>query len=142
MTAKKDPRRAQIAKIHLAATQLGLDDDLYRELLRRVTGKDSTVRMTVGERDQVISELRRLGFTGTKKTDGSAAFPGRPETVDGTPMLQKVEALLAEAGRPWSYALAVAKRMFKVERLEWLTGDQLHRLIAALQIDANRGKKK
>ncbi|MEN5317587.1 regulatory protein GemA [[Pseudomonas] hibiscicola] len=141
MTAKKDPRRAQIAKIHLAATQLGLDDATYRDLLRRVTGKDSTARMSVGERDQVISELRRLGFTGAKKVNGSAAFPGRPETVDDTPMLQKIEALLADAGRPWSYALAVANRMFKVDRLEWLKGDQLHRLIAALQIDANRGKK-
>lgn len=142
MTAQKDPRRAQIAKIHLAATQLGLDDDTYRGLLRRVTGKDSTARMTTVERDQVISELRRLGFTPTKKAGGGAAFPGRPETVDDTPMLQKVEALLAEAGRPWSYALAVAQRMFKVERLEWLKGYQLHRLIAALQIDADRGSKK
>ncbi|ENE1253427.1 regulatory protein GemA [Stenotrophomonas maltophilia] len=142
MKPKKDQRRAQIAKIHLAKTQLGLDDDTYRGLLHRVTGKDSTASMTTAERDQVVSELRRLGFTPSKKAGSGAAYPGRPETVDDTPMLRKVEALLTEAGRPWSYALAVAQRMFKVDRLEWLKGDQLHRLVAALQIDADRGKKK
>lgn len=138
MTTKKDPRRAQIAKIHVAVSQLGMDDDTYRDLLRRVTGKDSSARMSVAERDQVLQELKRLGFRDGKKADGSSAFPGRPEAVDGTPLLQKVEALLADAGRPWNYAAAVATRMFQVERLEWLNSDQLHRLVAALQIDAKR----
>ncbi|MGH8037307.1 MAG: gp16 family protein [Stenotrophomonas sp.] len=139
---KQDARRAQIAKIHMAATQLGLDDSTYRALLRRITGKDSSAVMSATERDLVIRELKRLGFSDTKKTSGGAVFAGRPDTVEETPMLKKIEALLADAGRPWNYAIAMSKRMFKVERLEWLKGDQLHRLIAALQIDAKRNSKK
>lgn len=142
MKSRKDPRRAQIAKIHVAVTQLGMDDSTYRDLLRRVTGKDSSAAMSVGEREQVIGELKRLGFSDTRRKSGSEVFAGRPATADGTPMLRKIEALLTDAGRPWNYAIAMSKRMFKVERLEWLKGDQLHRLIAALQIDANRSSKK
>ncbi|MGH8040395.1 MAG: phage protein GemA/Gp16 family protein [Pseudomonas sp.] len=117
-------------------------DDTYRELLLRVTGKSSSAAMSSQERDKVIQEMKRLGFSDARKQDGGAVFPGRPDAVDGIPMLKKVEALLAAAGRPWSYATSMAKRMFKVERLEWLKADQLHRLIAALQIHANRKSKK
>jgi len=53
-------------------------------------------------------------------------------------MLGKVEALLADAQRPWDYAHSMARHMFGVDRLEFLRGGQLHRLVAALQIDANR----
>ncbi|MGH8422340.1 MAG: phage protein GemA/Gp16 family protein, partial [Pseudomonas fluorescens] len=59
MTPRRDPRRAQIAKIHLAANQLGLDDSTYRELLLRITNKDSSAAMSIQERDQVIQELKR-----------------------------------------------------------------------------------
>lgn len=142
MTPRRDPRRAQIAKIHLAANQLGLDDSTYRELLLRITNKDSSAAMSIQERDQVIQELKRLGFSDARKQGGATIFPGRPENVDSVPMLKKVEALLAAGGKPWSYATSMAKRMFKVERLEWLKADQLHRLIAALQIHANRKSKK
>ena len=54
------------------------------------------------------------------------------------PQLRKVRALLADAKRPWSYAHGLAKRMYDVARVEWLDHDKLHRLVAALQVDANR----
>ena len=55
-------------------------------------------------------------------------------------MLKKIEAYLAEAGRPWSYAHAMAKRMSakKVERIQWCTPADLHKIIAALEYDARR----
>ena len=52
--------------------------------------------------------------------------------------LGKVEALLADAGREWAYAHSVARRVCKVERIEWCNPDQLAKVIAALQIDADR----
>lgn len=38
--------------------------------------------------------------------------------------------------------LALARRMFGCEKVEYLDNDQLHKLVAALQIAANRRKGK
>src|SRR5690554_364425 len=54
-------------------------------------------------------------------------------------MLQKVEALLAELKAPWSYADAIAKRQYKVERCAWLkTVEQYTGLIAALDVELEK----
>ncbi|WP_371319715.1 phage protein GemA/Gp16 family protein, partial [Pseudomonas aeruginosa] len=50
----------------------------------------------------------------------------------------KITALLASAHRPWSYADHMARRMFQVERVEWLDDSQLYRLMQALIIDRSR----
>jgi len=56
-----------IAAIHVAKKQLGLDDDTYRAVLVRVTGKNSAGKMTQAEQYAVVQELRRQGFTPGKK---------------------------------------------------------------------------
>lgn len=132
-----DPiRRAQIAKIKLAKKDLGMDEDTYRALLQRVTGRTSSAQMTRQQRYQVLAEFGRLGW----KPKAGKEWPGRPKNTDKVPMLRKVEALLADARRPWDYAHATARQMFRVDRLEFLNHEQLHRLVAALQVDANRRK--
>ena len=67
-----------LAAIHVAKKQLGLDDDTYRAVLVRVTGKDSAKEMTQAERDRVVQELRRQGFkrsssAGRKPLEGKFA---------------------------------------------------------------------
>lgn len=128
--------RRQIAKIKIGQKALQLDDGTYRALLLRVTGVTSCAAMSADQRRAVLREMKRLGFQPTAST----AHAGRPAKTDQVPLLNKIEALLADAGRPWEYARATAKHMFKVERLEWLSHSQLHRLVAALQFDANRRK--
>ena len=49
------------AAIHVAKRYLGLDDDTYRDLLGRVTGKRSAKDMTDAERQAVLDEMRRQG---------------------------------------------------------------------------------
>lgn len=51
-----------LAAIHVARKQLGLDEDTYRAVLVRVTGKESTRAMSERERVAVVSELRKQGF--------------------------------------------------------------------------------
>lgn len=131
-------RNRQLAKIHKAKKQLGLDETTYRALLARVTGKNSCGDMTTAERNAVIAEFVRLGFKVEQSKDRKALFTGKPKDIEATPMLTKVEALLADSNRPWSYAHSMAKRMFSVARVEWLHHDQLHKLVSALQVDANR----
>lgn len=133
-----DNRRQQLARIHVAKKQLQLDDDVYRALLSRVTGKDSSANMDARERNLVLAEFARLGFKAEAATGRVNAAKGRPENVADVPMLRKVAALLTQARRPWSYAHGMAKKMHQVARVEWLNDHQLHALVSALQIDANR----
>lgn len=51
-----------IAIINIAKAQLALDEDTYRALLVRVTGKSSLRAMSEGQRISVVEEIKRLGF--------------------------------------------------------------------------------
>ena len=55
------------AAIHVAKKQLNLDDDTYRAICLRVTGKHSSAAMSEGERLRLIDEFRRQGFKNTSK---------------------------------------------------------------------------
>ena len=144
MNAHRSPdaaRRARLARIHLAKKSLGLDECTYRDLLLRVTGLRSCADMTAQQHTDVLAEFVRLGFRDERAEARLAAFRGRPKGIKDVPLLRKAEALLADGKKPWAYGHALAKRMFKVARVEWLTGEQMRRLVAALEIDARRHAK-
>jgi hypothetical protein len=58
-------RAAAIAKVHVARKQLGLDDESYRAILRRVTGKESAAFLSDFQLGIVIREFVRLGWNGS-----------------------------------------------------------------------------
>lgn len=127
---------SSLAKIHIAKAQLGLDDDTYRALLARVAGVRSAKELSPRQIGAVLAEFQRLGWTAkpAKKAGRSAPKPAAERKA----LVGKIEAQLAEAGRRWAYADAMALRMFQVERVEWCDTDQLRRLVAALAYDAKR----
>lgn len=141
MTEDPNARRSQLARIHMGKKALGLDDETYRSLLQRMTRKDSAALMTPAERNQVLAEMVRLGFKEERRQARRRRWPGEPRNCDDVPMLRKVRALLADSRRPWSYAHGLGKKMFHVDRVEFLKPDEQHRLVAALQADANRRKR-
>ncbi|WP_340569915.1 regulatory protein GemA [Stenotrophomonas sp. G106K1] len=137
-----DRRKRTLAAIHAAAKALGLAEDVYRDLVQRVSGQHGQPQRSAGSCDQrqldaVANELRRLGGMPERAARTAERWAGRPKG-DLAPQLAKVEALLADAGRPWAYAHSLALRMCKVTRIEWCNKDQLQKVIAALQYDANR----
>ena len=126
-----------LAKIHIAKAQLGLDDETYRSLLARVAGVRSSKELNPRQIGRVLAEFERLGWK--PKPSSKAKSRAKPKPADASKaLINKIEAQLADAGRPWAYADAMALRMFKVERVEWCDADQLRRLIAALTYDAKR----
>ncbi|MCL1561291.1 regulatory protein GemA [Xanthomonas nasturtii] len=129
MSLALSKRKTQLAKIHMAAKQKGLDEATYRALLVRITGKDSAAKMTAEERALVIAEFVRLGFKDVQRAGRKRQWPGQPKNLDEVPMLRKVHALLADAKRPWAYAHNTAKQMYGIDRVEFLNQDQLHRLV-------------
>lgn len=125
-------RNQQLSKIHIAKKDLGLDEDTYRALLQRIAGKGSAKDLTPLDAAKVLQELERLGWK---------SKPGRAKpkpAVDRAKLVGKIEAQLAEAGRPWGYADGMAQKMYKVERLEWLNAKQLQGVVSALVYDAKR----
>lgn len=143
MSRSVDPaqvRRRKLAAIHAEAKRLALDNDTYRALLARITGHASAKDCTLAQLSLVIAEMARLSGKPKREVMAARVYAGKPK--DMTPLLHKVEALLTDAGREWSYGHGMARRMFKAQRLEWLNPDQLHRVVAALQVDANRRRKR
>nr|WP_278437071.1 regulatory protein GemA [Brucella anthropi] len=68
-----------IAKINIGKQQLGLDEDTYRELLFRVTGKVSLRAMSSDEHQLVLDDLQTKGFKPTSK----GASKGRKKRLEG-----------------------------------------------------------
>ena len=52
-----------IQLIHVGKKQLGLDDELYREVLENTTGKSSSKLLTEAQLEAVLDRMKQLGFT-------------------------------------------------------------------------------
>jgi len=125
-----------LAKVHIAKKDLGLDDEAYRSLMERITGHRSAGDCAVHELVRAVAEFRRLGWTPTGKK-GAGGKPGKPSRGKAA-LMGKITALLAEAKRPDAYAEAMARRMYRRDKLDFCTPKELQGVIAALSRDAVR----
>lgn len=131
----KDRRSTELAKIHLGAKQLGLDDDAYRAMLWTVARVRSARDLDEGGRRAVLEHMKARGFKTRRK--------GRPTPSDDRgALLAKIDAQLAAAGRDRDYVeRGMLRRMLGPEapaRLDWCTPEQLRKITAALWYDARR----
>lgn len=128
--------KAIIGKIHIAKQQLDMEDDIYRGLLARVAGVRSSKELNDRQAGLVLREFERLGF----KPKPSTKSKGKPKNFEQMPArITKIEALLADMRLPWAYADALARQMFKVDRVSWLKlPKQLDALIAALHVEQEK----
>lgn len=89
-------RRAELALIHIAKKELGLDDDTYRGVVHQVThGRvDSAGAMTPAERRDLIEHFKAHGFKGV-----APASSERPVKKAKRPQARLVWALWGELKR-------------------------------------------
>lgn len=129
---KADPRNRELGRIHILKKDLGLDDDQYRVVLWTVARVDSSRDLDSHGRRQVIEHLESHVKARAKK------FPNRPHNTDTPKRLEltKIEALLTDAGKPWAYAEAMAKRMCRKDRIAFCGAGDLAKIIAALEKQA------
>lgn len=137
----------RLAAIHIGKKALGMDDESYRLLLSDMFGKRSAKDLTEAEQGELLERFKQLGFVPKKpqnKTANKAPKWGkRPNpTANREPLMGKIEALLADNNLPWAYADGIAKRMFKVEKVDWLEREQLRKVVAALVVSINRNLAK
>ncbi len=121
-------------KIQIARRALRLDDPTYHAILERLTGKSSSTELSAPELVRVVAHMHKIGWQEPAKQP-SRRKPVIPEAAG---YVNKIEALLAEAKRPWSYAVTIGRNMYGAEKLEWLTPEQVRGVLAALIRDAKR----
>jgi phage gp16-like protein len=123
-------RSADLAKIHIAKKQLGLDDDTYREMLKGITGKTSAGDLSACERADVLNHLKMTGFLEKRKGRPDSAMTGEDSRAR---QLKKIEALLTIGDKSWAYADGIAKRICKVDKMAWVKTRDLYKIITALR---------
>ena len=151
-----DIKTKELAHIHIAKEELGLDNDTYRARLMQLSGVSSSKDLTATGRAKVLEHLKQAGFKG-KKT-----YTQRPHSADNKAQILKIEALLADMQLPWDYLMArqqgkdgshrfptdcdtyaipgsrktlsMVERLTGKKRLEWCTKAELSKVIAALAI--------
>lgn len=125
--------KTTVAKIHIAKQQLAMTDDEYRTVLRSIAGVNSSKELTTDGARKLLKHFERCGFQPKRNTGR------RPSVAQSrAAQIRKIEALLADAGRPWDYVSGMVKRICKVDAIEFCDYAALAKLIAALQIDAKR----
>lgn len=147
MTAAPDDRRRELAQIHIAKQQLGMDEETYRAMLWAIGRVKSAALLGAEGRSQVLAHLKSRGFAPKKSTRKvSAETRSGWEWVnnaapDRQPMLRKIAVMLKAKSRDKAYVDAMAKQMFHVERIEFCQPDQLHRIVSALVFDQRRRER-
>lgn len=131
---EKARRNREIAKIHLAKKQCGLDDMAYRAMLKRVAGCSSSAELTADGRALALDELKRLGF---KPAPPKAAGRRIPETNE--PQIRLIRALwldLRDMGvlrDPSEKALAhYCQKICGISAINWLGPLDARKFIGAL----------
>lgn len=140
-------RRQQLAAIHIGRDQLGLDEETYRDMIEQVSATVGVAHRSAADldepqRDAVIAAMRAKGAAQPAAKSGSKAgtYPGKPANFAGMPeMITKIEAQLADMKLPWSYADAICRRQFGIQRIGWCRKEeQLRAVIAALHVEQEK----
>lgn len=150
------PTRQQMAMIHIAKKDLGLDDDAYRAMLFDLFGVRSSKDLNVSKAGELLWNLKQKGWKPKAPKKGSTskargAWQGRPVPRDEIkPLIRKtikLLSLLKKLGKGmayFNYADGIAKKMFYRDqpnvdiKIEHLTVAQLHKVVQALEIQARR----
>lgn len=136
-------RKNALAEIHVARQQLGIDEEAYRAIIRRVSAEHgpevaSSAKLDDKQRQAVVNEFRRL----RGGQPGRGSFPGKPHNFGSSAMpelITKIEAQLADMKLSWAYADAIGKRQFGVAKVAWIRDEvKLKAIVAALHVEQSK----
>lgn len=123
-------RKRLIARIHVGRKELVLVEDSYRAILARITGQDSSAKLSVKQLRDVVAEFERLGLKSPRKPSGK-------------PHVRKVfalwKAMAPHLRDPSREALrSFVSRQTGVADPEWLSPAQANKVTEALKAWAKR----
>lgn len=126
-----------LGKVHVAQKEMALDDDTYRGVVFRVTGRTSAGDCSDGQLSLLLAEFRRLGWQAKPKV-------ARSKIADH-PTAKKARALWISLGHLGAVenaseqALeAFAARQTDCAQMQWADQGKMFKLIEALKAMALR----
>lgn len=124
-----------IQLIHIARSDLQMDEDTYRQMLQGLTGKASTKWMDNTQLNRVLESMKKKGFRIKPAGKAKSDLP-----LDNHPQSKKIRALwleMAAAGTvrdSSEQALALwVKRETGISALRWLSNEQASSVIEKLK---------
>lgn len=129
-----DVRRRELAQIHIAKQQLGMEEDTYRELLWTLGRVRSSADLDWAGRKRLLDHFKACGFKPRPpKRSGERELESSPQAK----MVRAMWLELHAAGvvkDPSERALSRwVKRMTGVDSLRWLKPEQMNLVIEALK---------
>lgn len=128
-----DTRKLDLAKIHLAKAQLGMAEDTYRGLLATIGRVDSAADLDDAGRKALLAHFKRLGWAPRQpkreKTFLAKSPRGRLLLVLWGELYKKGRVDDGSEAALISYIL----NHTKLDRIEWLTGNQFNDMIEQLK---------
>jgi len=125
-------RTKYIQLINIAKDQLGLEDEVYRSILIKLTNKNSLKAMSFKELNVVLSHMKALGFK-VKPRDGRKTQQLRPQ-------LELIRSLWIDLHKKGAVrdssdnALnGFIRRMVNIDRLQWLDERRASQVIEHLK---------
>lgn len=135
------PSKADLAKIHIAKKELGLTDEVYRDILKARFRKDSSAKLTPSQAFALIRHFERLGW----KPSRQPTLPGM--NIPSDPQSKKILALWIELHQQKVVRdnsdralMAFVKRQTGKDHLKWCTPYDKNTVIEALKDWAKREK--
>ncbi len=132
---KTNNRNNELAQIHIAKQQLGLDDETYRSMLFTVARVESSKDLDYAGRLAVLDHMRARGWSNkpARKAQSSRLLADDPQSK----MIRGLWLELHQLGavkNPAEAALnSFIKRHTGIDRLEWLSGKQASGIIEILK---------
>lgn len=126
-----------LQKVQIGRRALGLDDDTYRDLLKRVAGISSAKGASDGQLILVVNEMKRLGFSDQprKDRDPPSFLPQAAKARALWLSLYQLGVLRSSSDRAFK---AWAKSQLGIGDFSWANGKQLRAAIEALKSWAER----
>lgn len=124
-------RRAMLAKVHLAKKDLRLDEEVYRDIVQRVTGCSSSSKCDRPQLVKLLAEFKRVGW------DVGAKPAFKESSKRHVRLIFGLWKGLCDADIPdiktRAALVAFVKNMTKVDNPEWLTVDQARQVTEGLK---------
>ena len=124
-------RTRELAQIHIARQQLGMDDETYRSVLWTVARVRSAADLDWSGRKRVLDHMKSCGF---KVKSAKLKTAHKPLALTKEQIEAKIATQLKELNQGWPYAYGVARRIFaNFNRFEFLSVEQLGAVSSALE---------
>ncbi len=132
-SAKAEPamtRKTLMARVHVGAKTLGMDEDTRRAWMENLVGQRSCIDCTDGQLKRLADDMKRQGATTDRWRPSQKRYVRKIWALWGD---MKRRGLLADAKDPRAWLVGFVRRQTGVDNPEWLSPDQANKVIEGLK---------